>query len=133
MSVSSALHHLSDLEALGGTARKRHRLVTLGLPPPRRLGGDCRALREDCEEIVEEIVRDMSLPRRSGKGDASETEVLSVSLSTWLKIKLCLDRGASEGLESTSTWIRVIGKSPKLWENSVSLIAHYLFTYNRCD
>jgi hypothetical protein len=28
------------------------------------------------------------------------------------KIKPCLDRGASESLKSTSTWIRVIGKSP---------------------
>jgi hypothetical protein len=28
------------------------------------------------------------------------------------KIKSCLDRGASESLKSTSTWIRVIGKSP---------------------
>jgi hypothetical protein len=27
-------------------------------------------------------------------------------------IKPCIDRGGSESLKSTSTWIRVIGKSP---------------------
>jgi hypothetical protein len=31
------------------------------------------------------IVRGLRLPRRSGKGDISEIEVLSDFLSTWLK------------------------------------------------
>jgi hypothetical protein len=52
------------------------------------------------------IVRGSRLPRRSSKGDISGNEVLSDFLSTWLKIKPCLDRGASESLKSTSTWIR---------------------------
>jgi hypothetical protein len=52
------------------------------------------------------IVRGSRLPRWSGKGDASGNEVLSDFLSTWLKIKPRLDRGASESLKSTSTWIR---------------------------
>jgi hypothetical protein len=56
------------------------------LPPPRRLG--CclrRALQEDCGEAAVLIVRGSRLPRRSGKGDISEIEVLSDFLSTWLK------------------------------------------------
>jgi hypothetical protein len=51
-------------------------------------------------------VRGSRLPRWSSKGYASGTEVLSVSLSTCLKIQSCLYRGASESLESPSTWIR---------------------------
>jgi hypothetical protein len=49
------------------------------------------------------IVRGSRLPRRSGKGNTSGIEVLSVSLSAWLKIKTCLYKEASESLESTST------------------------------
>jgi hypothetical protein len=49
------------------------------------------------------IVRGSRLPRLSGKGDASRTEVLSDSLSFGSKIKPCLDRGASVNFESTST------------------------------
>jgi hypothetical protein len=52
------------------------------------------------------IVRGSRLPCRSGKGDTSGIEVLSVSLCAWLKIKTCLYKGARESLESTSTWIR---------------------------
>jgi hypothetical protein len=52
------------------------------------------------------IVRGSRLPRWSGKGDISENKVLSDFLSTGSKIKPCLDRGASENLKSTSTWIR---------------------------
>jgi hypothetical protein len=52
------------------------------------------------------IVRGSRIPRRSGKGDTTGIVVLSVSLSAWLEIKTCVDRGASESLESTSTWIR---------------------------
>jgi hypothetical protein len=48
-------------------------------------------------------MRGLCVPRWSDKGDARKTKVLSVSLSAWIKIKLCLDRGASESLESTST------------------------------
>jgi hypothetical protein len=50
------------------------------------------------------IVRGSRPPRQSGKGDTNGIEVLSEFLSTWLKS--CLDRGASENLNSTSTWIR---------------------------
>jgi hypothetical protein len=55
------------------------------LPHPRRL--ECclrRALREDCGGAGL-IVRGSRPPRRSDKGDASEIEVLSEFLSTWLK------------------------------------------------
>jgi hypothetical protein len=41
------------------------------------------------------IVRGSLLPHRSGKGDASGTEVLSDFLSLGSKIKPRLDRGAS--------------------------------------
>jgi hypothetical protein len=41
----------------------------------------------------------------TGKGDASEIKVLS-SCPLGSKIKPCLGRGASESLNSTSTWIR---------------------------
>jgi hypothetical protein len=51
------------------------------------------------------VVRDLCLPRRSDKGDASGTEVLRDSLSLGSKIMPSLDRGASVNLESTSTWI----------------------------
>jgi hypothetical protein len=51
------------------------------------------------------IMRGLHLPHQSGKGDSSGIKVLSVSLFTWLDIKTCLDRGASESLKSTSTWI----------------------------
>jgi hypothetical protein len=44
------------------------------------------------------IVRGSSLPRRSGKGDASGIEVLSDLMSLGSKIKSCLDRGASVNL-----------------------------------
>jgi hypothetical protein len=52
------------------------------------------------------IVRGSHLPRRSGRGNTSGIEVLSVFLFAWLEIKTCLDRGVGEILESTSTWIR---------------------------
>jgi hypothetical protein len=52
------------------------------------------------------IMRVSRLPRWSSKGDTSGIKVSSVSLSAWLEIKTCLDRGTSENLESTSTWIR---------------------------
>jgi hypothetical protein len=35
--------------------------------------------------FAKEVVRGSHLPRRSGKGDASGTEVSSVSLSAWIK------------------------------------------------
>jgi hypothetical protein len=63
-------------------------------------------------------VRGSCLPRWSGKGEASRTEVLSVSLSTWLKIKQCIDRGVSESLESTSTCIRSDGKITETTRNN---------------
>jgi hypothetical protein len=102
------LHPLVILEALGGTPSKRHRLVTLGGCRVLDGSGDClrRALEEDCGEAAVLIVRGSRLPRRSGKCDISEIEVLSDFLSAWLKVKPCLDRGASESLKSTSTWIR---------------------------
>jgi hypothetical protein len=52
------------------------------------------------------IVRGSRLPRQSGKGDISGIEVLSDFLSIGSRIKPCLDRGASESLKPTSTWIR---------------------------
>jgi hypothetical protein len=61
------------------------------------------------------------LPRRSGNDDASGTKVLSNSLSLGSKIKSRFDRGASVNLESTSTWIGMIGKSSIPTEKSVSL------------
>jgi hypothetical protein len=81
------LHPLVILEALGGTLSKRHRLVTLGGCHLLDGSGDClrRALQEDCGEATVLIVRGSRLPRRSGKGDISEIEVLSDFLSTWLK------------------------------------------------
>ena len=57
------------------------------------------------------IVRGSHLPHRSGKGDASGIEVLRDFCPLGSKIKPCLDRGASEILKCTSTWI-VIEKSP---------------------
>jgi hypothetical protein len=51
-------------------------------------------------------VKGSHLRRHSGKDIDNETEVLGVSMLAWLKIKSCLDRGASEILESTSAWIR---------------------------
>jgi hypothetical protein len=81
------LHHLVTLEALGGTPSKRRWLVTLGGCRLLDGSGDClcRALQEDCGEAAVWIVRGSRLPRRSGKGDTSEIEVLSDFLSTWLK------------------------------------------------
>jgi hypothetical protein len=46
------LHHLVILEALGGTLRKRHRLVTLG--GCRLLDGSCVVSVELSVKIVEE-------------------------------------------------------------------------------
>jgi hypothetical protein len=45
-----------------------------------------RALRDDCGGAVMVVVRDLCLPRRSDKGDASGTEVLRDSLSLGSKI-----------------------------------------------
>jgi hypothetical protein len=50
-------------------------------------------------------VRGSCLPRQRSKGRASVIEVLSVSLTTWLKYQGSLDIGESESLESTSMWI----------------------------
>jgi hypothetical protein len=52
------------------------------------------------------IVRGSHPPRRGGKEATSVIEVLSDLFSTWFKDKPCLYRGASESLNSTSTWIR---------------------------
>jgi hypothetical protein len=73
-------------------------------------------------------VRGSRLPRRSDKGDTSETKVFNVSLSAWVEIKVYLYRGVSESLESTSACIGVIGKSLKPHEkNPVYLL---LFSTN---
>jgi hypothetical protein len=81
------LHPSVNLEALGGTSSKRHRLVTIGGCRLLDGSGDClrRALQEDCGEAALLIVRGSRLPRWSGKGDISGTEVLSDFLSSWLR------------------------------------------------
>jgi hypothetical protein len=102
------LHSLWSFEALGGTPGKRHRLVTLG--------GCC--LRDGLGVVsVELSVKTVEEPwdwlwgvRAHLAGAAKATLVKSrywVSSSPLgSKIKLCLGRGASESLNSTSTWIR---------------------------
>jgi hypothetical protein len=54
---------------------------------------------------MEENVRGARLPRRCGKSDASEIEVRVIPWPLGSKIKRGLDRGASECIESSSTWI----------------------------
>jgi hypothetical protein len=77
------------------------------LLPPRRLECCLRwALREDYGGTAVLIVRCLCPPRRSDKDNANGIEVLSEFLSTWHKDQAVLGRGASESLNSTSTWIR---------------------------
>jgi hypothetical protein len=52
------------------------------------------------------IVRGSCLPRWGDKGKLVESRHLVISFPFGSKIKLRLDKGASESLKSTTTWIR---------------------------
>jgi hypothetical protein len=70
------------------------------LSPPRWLGCCLRwALREDCGGAARLIVR-------AAKVTLVKSRYWVSSCPLGSKIKLCLGRGASESLNSTSTWIR---------------------------
>jgi hypothetical protein len=102
------LHPLWSFNALGGTPGKRHRLVTLG---------GCRLLDGLGVVSVKLSVKIVEKPlcwlwgvraHLAGAIKATLVEprywVSSCPLGS--KIKPCLDRVASESLNSTSTWIR---------------------------
>jgi hypothetical protein len=95
-------------EALGDTPSKRHRLVTLG---------GCRLLDDLGVVFVELSVKTVEEPRNwlweVCAYLAGVAKVTLVKSRYWVsscplgsKIKPCLIRGASESLNSTSTWIR---------------------------
>jgi hypothetical protein len=101
------LHPLVICEPLGGTPSKRCWLVTLGC---------CRLLDDSGVVSVELSMKIMEEPRcwlwgvRDYLAEASKATL--VELRYWViscplasKIKSRLDRGASESLKSTSTWI----------------------------
>jgi hypothetical protein len=102
------LHSLWSFEALGGTLGKRHRLVTLG---------GYRLLDSSGVVSVELSVKIVEEPRCWLWGIrahlAGVVQAMLVESRYWVsscplgwKIKPCLGRGASESLNSTSTWIR---------------------------
>jgi hypothetical protein len=102
------LHPLVILEALGGTPSKRHQPVTLG--GCRLLDGSGVVSVELSKKIVEEPRCWLWGVRAYLAGAAHVTLMESrywvISCPLGSKIKPCLDRGASESLKSTSTWIR---------------------------
>jgi hypothetical protein len=102
------LHPLVILEALGGTPSKRHQFVTLG--GCRLLDGLGVVSVELSKKIVEELQCWLWGVRTYLAGAAKvtlvETRYWVISCPLGSKIKPCLDRGASESLKSTSTWIR---------------------------
>jgi hypothetical protein len=102
------LHSLWSFEALGDTPVKRHRLVALG---------GCRLLDGSGVVSVELSVKIVEEPRdwlwEICTYLAGAAKVTLVKSRYWVsscllgsKIKPCLGRGASESLNSTSTWIR---------------------------
>jgi hypothetical protein len=102
------LHPLWSFEALGGTPCKRHRLVTLG---------GCRLLDGSGVVSIEFSVKIVEEPRcwlwgvcphlaGAAKATLVESRYWVSSCPLGSKNKSCLDRGASESLNSTSTWIR---------------------------
>jgi hypothetical protein len=125
------LHPLWSFEALGVTPGKRHRLVTLW---------DCRLQDGSGVVSVELSVNIVEEPHcwlwgvRAHLAGAAKATL--VELRYWVsscplgsKIKPCLNRGASESLNSTSMWIRVIDKSqiPRYKVRCYSLtFTHYL-------
>jgi hypothetical protein len=102
------LHSLWYFEALGGAPGKHHRLVTLG---------GCRLLDGSGVVSVELSVKIVEEPRgwlwgvrahltKAAKATLVKSRYWVSSCPLGSKIKLCLGRGASESLNSTSTWIR---------------------------
>jgi hypothetical protein len=102
------LHPLVILEALGGTPSKRHRLVTLG--GCRLLDGSGVVSVELSKKIVEKprcwLWGFLAYLVGAAKVTLVESRYWVISCPLGSKIKPCLDRGASESLKSTSTWIR---------------------------
>jgi hypothetical protein len=102
------LHSLWSFEALGGTLSKRHQLITLG---GRRLLDDSGVVSVELSMKIVEEARDWLWGVRAHLTEAAKASL--VKSRYWVssyplgsKIKLCLGRGASERLNSTSTWIR---------------------------
>jgi hypothetical protein len=102
------LHSLWSFEALGDTPGKCHRLVTLG---------GCRLLNGLGVVFVELSMKIVEEPRNWLSGVwaylAGAAKATLVKSRYWVssclldsKIKQYLGRGASESLNSTSTWIR---------------------------
>jgi hypothetical protein len=102
------LHPLWSFEVVGGTPGKHHCLVTLG--------GFC-LLDGSGVVSVELSVKIVEDPRcwlwgvcahltEAAKATLVESRYWVSSCPLGSKIKSCLDRGASESLNSTSTWIR---------------------------
>jgi hypothetical protein len=124
------LHPLVILEWLDGTPSKLRWLVTLG---------GCRLLDSSDVISVEFSVKVEEEPRCWMWGVhaylAGAVKATLVELRYWViscqlgsKIKSCLDRGASESLKSTSTWIRGDREiTDTTGQNSVSFSS--LFTY----
>jgi hypothetical protein len=80
------LYQLVILEALGDTLASVIDMLLLKVVASKTTWWCLlRSLRKGCGEAMVVIVRGSLLPHRSGKGDASGTEVMSDSLSTWLK------------------------------------------------
>jgi hypothetical protein len=102
------LHPLVILEALGGTPGKRHWLVTLG--GCRLIDGSGVVSVELSKKIVEEpwcrLWGVRAYLAGAAKATLVETRYWVISCPLSSKIKPRLDRGASESLKSTSTWIR---------------------------
>ena len=122
------LHSLWSFEALGGTPGKHHRLVTRG--GCRLLDGLGVVSVELSVKIVEELQCWLWGVHAHLAGATKATQVKSrywvSSCPLGSKIKPCLDRGASESLNSTSTWIR---GDRQITETTEKIRCHSLVLY----